>query len=234
MAKITLLAGIIMMVLSASKPCKAEDTLKKEYPVAVLVQLRSEQNRVSAMKKARDTKSLQEVQNDANEVIRRIHLDFHNNFDYCPVYYYIDTNTDLIKAKKFDGILLNEDGSVVAHPIINSSSNDYVIAYYGYPLSQAKYQSKLTDSTRYSYDPQTPYGKGLVILNDSFQQLTYFYKLGYDEIMFGKPAELKRYYYRSKHFDIEYYPFARLFSKTMLDRYSRRRMDPPGKLLQNK
>ena len=120
--------------------------------------------------------------------------------------------------------MFNEDGSKVAHSIVDKNSTDYVIAYYGYPISQQRDEKVVKDSSKYSYDPQTPMGKGLVILNDKYQQLTYFYKLGMDEMGYDLGKRFKKYYYRSKHFDIEYYPFAGTFNRTMLNRYGHRRI----------
>ena len=156
------------------------DTLSGKYPRAVLVQLRSEHNRIEALTKDGNYKAIKEVKKDAVEVKKRMILDFTTNYHYSPVYYYIGTNADFIKKKVFDGILMNADGSAVNKPVINSNSNDYVIVYYGYYIYQPKPTNVVKDSSRYIYDPETPPGKGLVVLNAQFQQIDYFYKLGYD------------------------------------------------------
>ena len=219
--KVLLLAPILL--LTKPNTSQAQQNDEKDYPSALLVQLRSEHNRIEALKKANKYKELEEVMNDGAEVRKRMILDFHNNFEYCPVYYYMDTNAEFVKEKKFAGILLNEDGSPVKDPVINSASDDYVIAYYGYPISQSRQTKVQTDTSRRSYDPDPPFGKGLVILNDKYLQLTYFYKFGYDELAFDRRKNwLKKYYYNSKHFDIEYYPLAYLFNRTMLNRYGPR------------
>lgn len=210
----------ILILLIDFNLCSAQDTTKP-YPAAVLVQLRSEHNRMEALTKARMYEELEEVKKDALAVRDRMVLDFHNNFSYCPVYYYMDTNADLIKKKIFDGILLQEDGSPVKNPVVNSNSDNYVIAYYGYPVSQSTTDKVQADAT----DSQPLFGKGLVILNDKMLQLTYFYKFGYDEIFFDKRKQwIKKYYYNSKRFDIEYYPLAYLFNHTMLEKNGRRHM----------
>ncbi len=201
----------------------ASDTLSSQYPRVLLVQLRSEHNRIEALTKARRFDEVEAVKNDAQAVIEHMKMDFHEHFDYCAVYYYIDTNAEKIKKKQFEGILLHEDGSIVKNPSVNSSSNDYAIAYYGFPISQSKLNNVQKDTSLYTYDPQSPLCRGLVIVNDQFLQLTYFYKFGYDDILFGRKRS-KKYVYKSKHFDIEYYPFAGLFNNTMLDKYGRRRL----------
>ncbi len=203
--------------------CLGADADSSKYPSAILIQLKSEHNRIAALTKAKRYSAVKEVENDAMEVNKRFKLDFHNNFTYCPIYYYIDTNVDLIKNKLFDGILFNEDGTPAKDLVINSNSTDYIVAYYGYAVSQSRHKKVQTDSSKNEYDPDPPAGRGLVILNDKFQQLTYFYKFGYDDF---KPSDeaSKQFYYSSKNYEIEYYPFAKLFNETMFDRYGRRRI----------
>jgi len=208
--------------------CYAGDKNTGKYPTAVLVQLRSEHNRILALTEARKYAMVNEVTQDALEVVKHFKLDFHDNFNYCPVYYYIDTNADLVKDKRFDDILFNEDGSPVKNPVINSNSTDYVVVYYGQALSQAKNMLVETDTSKYTYDPEPPAGKGLVVLNDKFQQLNYFYILGFDKMSI-KHSKSYKYAYKSKHFEIEYYPFAALFNKTMLDKHGHRHYQSPGK-----
>ncbi len=214
----------IIFLLSIHAICFAGNEDTGIYPRAILIQLRSEHNRIQALTEAKRYSAVTEVEQDAIEITKRIKRDFHDNFPYCPVYYYVDTNAEKIKNKQFDGVVFNEDGTLAKNIVINSNSTDYLVAFYGYPVSQAKYKKVQTDTNRYTYDTDPPAGKGLVILNDKFLQLTYFYKLGYDELGFRFNKRDRRYFYQSKHFDMEYYPFARLFNRTMLDRYGRRRI----------
>ncbi len=208
-------------------PCSyGADSLSTRYPSAVLVQLRSEHNRIDAMKKDRNYKAVEEVKKDAEEVRSRMILDFTLNFHYCPIHYYMDTNADLVKNKEFDGVLMNGDGTPVNSPAINSRSADYFIVYYGYAISQPKVNDVVTDKAKYTYDADSRPGKGLVILNDKFQQLDHFYKLDYDDAFFKHKKKLTKYYYVSKHYDIEYFPFAKLFEQNMGDKYARHRIDP--------
>jgi len=213
-----------VILLSASASVFAQDSTVARYPAAVLVQLRSEHNRMVMMEKNHHERELNEVKRDAAEVMNKMKLDFHDNFRYCPVYYYMDTNAALIKDKKFDGILTDENGAIVRNPVVTGKSTDYVIAYYGYPVSQSRLTDVQTDTSLYSYDPQTPNGIGLVILNDQFLQLTYFYKLGYDELFTGNRAAIKKYTYKSRRFEIEYYPMARLLNDRLVSKDNRRRI----------
>ncbi|MFI5196655.1 MAG: hypothetical protein ACHQD8_06160, partial [Chitinophagales bacterium] len=117
---------MVFFILTQPFAGYAGDTLSGKYPRAVLVQLRSEHNRIAALAKDNRYQDIEEVEKDALEVKKRMILDFTNNYHYCPVYYYMDTNADFIKKKVFDGVLMNVDGSPVSKPVINRNSNDYV------------------------------------------------------------------------------------------------------------
>jgi hypothetical protein len=237
----------LMLLPIASLKSYAEDTTTVRYPTVVLYQLRSEHNRISALLRNKDPEEAAFVDQEAKEVIKRVHLDFKNNFKYCPVYYYMDTNADLIKKRVFNGVLLNDKGEFVNDVIPAGNNNAYVIAYYGYALSQAKYTDEVEDtneylnnpqlayqmdnktplvkkSTKYKYDSDPPNGKGLVILNPKFRQLTYFYKIGFDEYKFNRGKNVGPTHYRSKKYDIEYYPFAKNFNVNMFGKYGNRRI----------
>ena len=213
----TLFSLLFLMLswLTTSASNGWDDTL--HVPKAVLVQLRSEHNRIEALTKNRLYSKVEEVQKDALAVVTKMKLDFRDNFSACPVYYYVDTNADQIKKKKFDGVLMNADGSPVTD---FGFSDDYLVIYYGYPAVQGRLKDKVTDTSSYQYDTGQPFGKGLVVLNDEFQQVNYFYKLGYDEFWYKIGKRFKKYCYISKHFDIEYFQCARLFN----ERFTRRRI----------
>jgi len=198
---------IIIFILLTAVPNTIQ--AQQKYPRLVLVQLRSEHNRMEALKKAHDRAGLEQVQKDAMAAKAAMVYDFSSNFTYCPVYYYIDTNAELIKQRRFDNILLDSNGNAVTTPVISSTSTDYVIVYYGYHIQQANAARVVTDSTKYRYDPEGPTGKGLVVLNDKFQQISYNYKQQYADLLLGKKRKLKNYYISPK-FDIEYFPLAKL------------------------
>ncbi|MCD6013679.1 MAG: hypothetical protein K0Q79_3541 [Flavipsychrobacter sp.] len=189
---------------------------KKKHPSAILLQVRSEHNRIEALTKAGRQKELNEVILDAQNAAAAMKRDFEDNFSFCPVYYFVDTNIDLIKQKRFDGILLASDGTPVADPVITSSSTDYYIVFFGYPVSQPKQGQVVKDPQRYKTSSGEPFGKGLVINNDEMQQLSYIIKFNYNDIFLGKEMK-KKYFYESKHFEIDYFPLAKELNKKLKD-----------------
>jgi len=218
MNRILNIVFICLFSLSGCFSSYAADTVVT--PRAILVQLRSEHNRIEALARDRRHKELEEVKNDAVAVRQKMILDFSDNFTKCPVYYYMDTDINLIKNKQFDGALLNADGSP-AHSIpLNNGSRDYLVVFYGQPVSQPKNTAVVTDTTKYSYESDVPFGKGLVILNVEFKQVNYLYMFGYNQRALKRSIKTKKYCYSSKHFDIEYFPFAKLFNNKLTTRFA--------------
>jgi hypothetical protein len=204
--------SIIALSLFTAVKVFAQDTMISKYPCAVLLQLSSEHNRITALTRAHRAKEIEQVTTDAVAVQNAMLNDFKENFHYCPVYFFLDTNANLIRNKQFVGTLMTPDGVPVERvtPCIDSAR--YLVMYYGTPSSQSR-QSNTADADN-SYG--TPAGRGLVILNENFTQISYIYKLGTAEL-FGE-AKKKKNYYSSPRFDIEYYPLASRFDERLRER----------------
>jgi hypothetical protein len=214
--------------IACSFTSHSEDTLSYKAPAAILIQLNSEHNRLAIMARRKDRKAIAEVNHDIEEVRKRMFYDFKMNFHSCPVYYYIDTNAELVKSKKFDGILMNADSTPVNKPMINSGSTNYYIVYYGY-FAQGKPGVAVKDTSINSQEPTR--GKGLVVLNDKYQQVDHFYKMGYDDLFYSlrkKKYRNKKIYYNSKHYDIEYYSFASQLNELLSGEHTTRRTKMPS------
>jgi hypothetical protein len=202
---------IVLMTICAPASYGQDAPLPSNYPRILLVQLRCEQTRIAALLKDRQYDAAEEVKQDAAGVQKSLIADFTHNFNYCPVYYYIDSNEELIRKKQFAGVLMNADGSAAANLPIGNGSNDYGIVYYGYYISQPKSGKMVKDDSKYTADPTV--GKGLVLLNDRFEQVSYVYALGYSDAMSKKTSAPEKY--ESKHFDIGYFPLAKLLNKAL-------------------
>jgi hypothetical protein len=187
----------------------AADSLTHTYPSAVLVELKTGQSRINALRADKKYSELSEAENDIDDANAAMIRDFHDHFNYCPVYYFVDTNEYLILKKQFAGVLLDADKMPAQNIAINGASKDYVIVNYGYPAEQPHHQKVVTDSAKYESNSGEPMGKGLIINNDKMQQINYLYNLGYENLLINKKD--KGYAYSSKHFNIDYYPSAKEF-----------------------
>ena len=185
-----------------------------QVPVAILVQLRVEQSRITALNEYHQTDKLKTLMADKEKVNAAMMNDFTDNFSFCPVYYYMDTNYEAVKNKKFDGILLDAAGKPVNNPVIHTGSSNYLVVCYGKPATQSTFDDIVDDSVAYMNDSGTPACDALVISDDQLRQVSFLYKLDFDEL-FIKRKFSKKYYYKSKVFKLEYYPFAALLNKQL-------------------
>ena len=214
--KITTLLLLLMSIFAYSQ---SADIAKKnnQFPRVILLQINTEQNRIRALEKNKRDKEVEIVKKDAAIISSKMKADFKENFNYCPVYFFMDTNQAMIRSRNFDGFLMNVDGSI-AKNILTDSSKDFLIVYYGYPT----YQSNRTKVVKKSYEMDTsrlfiPYGKGLIINNYRMEQVSYLYKFGFDNFFYRLKKSNRKYIYESKKYDIEYLPFARNFNERLIE-----------------
>jgi hypothetical protein len=166
---------------------------------AVLVQLSSEQNRIQYAKAHNRTHDVAETSYEAKKVRQVTTRDFKDNFTYCPVYYYIDTNRDYIRNKQFDGVLLDDSCRPVANGVMNGADNDYIVVYYGFSEDS---KSTATDH------------KGLVVLDDQFHQIYYIFKSQISSSVEDQKV-ISKYSYQSPKYDIDYSPHAEKLNDKM-------------------
>jgi hypothetical protein len=196
---------------------------QQQFPRAVLVQLRSESNRITALTKAHRYRQVEEVKADAQKISMAMIKDFKENFHYCPVYYFMDTNLNQILEQRFDGILFESDSRIPAtNIIVHPGDTDYVIAFYGFPVVQGYGTGTVRDISKYQANSGEPFGRGLVINNYKMQQVHYFYKLGYENFLWSGRKKNKRNVVTSDHFDMEYFPFAKSFQKLVKSNWTSR------------
>lgn len=189
---------------------------KKEAPQVILVRLNSESNRIATLE-ARHDKRLPQAIADGEQERQAMINDFRDHFNYCRVYFFMDTCEQAILEKRFNGVLLNADGSTASDLPIGPGSHNYDIVGYGYPTQQysANEQIKRDSSV---YDDQAFSVRGLIIYDDSLNQRSYLYKFDYGLL---KKDNRSIYVFASKTFDIEYFPFARFFDK-MITRHPKK------------
>jgi hypothetical protein len=219
-SSIKLLISTLILLISFKGFSQVDNARTK----AVLVQLKSENRRMQAMYAAKDYRQLHQLTSDVKEVASVTIKDFEQDFKYCPVYYYMDTNLQHIKERKFDGVLFDADGQIITKPVISPADTDYLIVLYGYPAVQEPGTQKVSDSAKYKVGNGEPFGRGLVIHNYKLEQVNYLYKVTLDEgkffftRMFQKRSKRNNNFYFSKQHGLEYMPFAKQFSERLTEK----------------
>lgn len=188
-------------------------------PKVILVQLNTETNKIKYLQDHNMIEEANEVKNDVAKIAEVTKNDFKDNFSFCTVYFFADTNMNLIKERKFDGVLYYNDGSIAKNITITPTDTNYYIAMFGHAYSAPGITH--TDN-QMQQDPSYLYGKGLVMLNYQFKQLShntfhYIFKFDYFDMFVKKDP---RYSYSSKRFDIEYYQSAKRLNKLITEYFS--------------
>ena len=216
------LSTIISFLLLALCATPASAKNKKEVPGKpdfILVQLRSETSRINGAIKTKRADLLEVIKKDGAAIASAMMNDFKDNFKFCPVYFYMDTNMYKVINKQFDGILMDADGHYVQHVPINKDSKDSRIVYYGKPVPQYFFEKVVTDSSDYNYRTSHPDYTGLVVCNNIMQQMDFFKSKGLGLRYYKKNVDTK-YWYKSSKFEMDYFPIAKRFSDNLKEEYS--------------
>jgi len=191
----------------------------KRIPTAILVQLRTEQNRREALIHDKKYEDLEILKKDAYGAMDATVRDFRDHFNACQVYYFMDSNFEQVMAHKFDDVLLDANLSPVPRPQIEDSN--YLIVFYGYPTWQTK--KGKWDTTKQKHMGGQPNGRALVINDPNFRQIHYIYNLDFDFFNFKRKFTKNPYRYESRKFDIEYNPSAAELNRQFLYAKQRRK-----------
>lgn len=202
----------ILTIFFAALICSSI-TSRGQGPTSILVMLKSGNSKIEYFEKRRDKKSIDLVRNDANEAMKAMINDFTDNFQYCPVYYFIDTNLQLIKDKKFDGVLFDKDRKVYTTSPIKTTDSSFFIVYYGHPPVEIR----TGKNGEQSYTSKSYPGRGLTVLDHQYKPLRrpkilYVYEPEISELVRGKDP---KYNYSSKNFDIGYKQLAKILQNTI-------------------
>lgn len=194
-------------------------------PKAILVQLFTNQNKLNYLKERKKADDILLLKQDTDSIITSIVRDFNDNFYYCPVYYYIDSNIEHIKKKEFDGILLNEHLQPVNNAVIQNGETNFQIVIFGYPIQKSTDNLKKEERGDFfasNYAVTTNYKQRLVVFDHNFSKLPLPLPNGSNNVYGGplkEPAE--SYLYTSKKFPLYYKPYAKSLSAKMYDFYGR-------------
>jgi hypothetical protein len=203
-------------------------------PKAMLIELLTRDNQRAYLIKNRPD-LLSEFDRDVQAVIQRTVTDWSNNFSFCPVYFFLDTNADRIMRGEFAGVLLDSNLAPVEHPVVANGERHIYIGYYGSAMSQpdtVRENSPLTSAGQYMEhdgdDVTSLIRERFLVHNADFRMLgedkprTNYYRAFRPPNMTGR--EYRRYrralVYNAKRWYIDYQPVAFSYDAT-LRRYFR-------------
>jgi hypothetical protein len=178
-------------------------------PKAILVELSTFQNKIKFLQQKGNTGGVVAVGTAAKKVDDAMMLDFANNFESCPVYFFLDTNAQKVREKKFKNVLMSADGRFVG----DTTLVQYNIVYYGYPVP----------------NDNNPAVKGLVVLDSAFDQMQAPYPYFTPTLKYSTLGGSAQYVYETDKYGIEYYPGAKKLSAALLRYFLPRKQKAPAK-----
>lgn len=200
----------------------------------VLIKLPTYNKRILVYEKAKNYKYAKICRTDAANVQKEMIADFKENFSFCDYYFFYDTLTDAILNKQFTGILFDKNLNPVTTNPIAPDDTSYQIIYFGNYVSEFSEvtDSKLAKSGRentYNVGSQT---KRLVLLNHSGNRIpdpvpngTLYTRLPTFFSGNKKGKKKSKPVYKSKKFDIYYYPSTKYLSSHMNRYYNEYKAD---------
>jgi hypothetical protein len=126
----------------------AHDNIKMLKEGALLVRLKTSENRIKALTRIGDVKGAQEEKAKQFKENKAIAFGFKEKLNFCKVYFFYSTYSDKISEGKLEGVLMNSE----LQPDSSYAGANYLVAEFG--------QSATSNAT------------GLIILDKKFVQLT--------------------------------------------------------------
>lgn len=187
-------------------------------PKALLVIIPSESNRRAALQNMHDTKKLSLLEDAVKNVQRKMVMDFTDNFHYCPVYFFVDTNQAKIKALQFDGILLDSTLKPATNPVLANGDTNFIVGCYGIMSPTHDTTASTAEAYKKHQDIATQ-TQSFYAMDHKFQILHSGYPFKSYSLTKDPGYKMKKsknaYYYSSPFFEISYAASAWKYSATL-------------------
>ena len=136
----------------ALKKQKIEYTQGKIHELrntALLVRLRGYQKQISAFEKQENASMVKLMKSKRDELNQSIIEAFNSEFDFCKVYFFYNYDTQKIKNKDFENVLVNKDLKI--DDSIEFDLDDFLIGEIGYAFHELDTITTSTDFSNYGF-----------------------------------------------------------------------------------
>lgn len=97
-------------------------------PKAVLVEIFTGYKRLD---RTQDNLTKPELETALKKATQKMKMDFEDNFKYCPVYYFYDSNIVAIQNGEIVEHIMDKNGNKVENPVIQNGDTTVLLLYYG-------------------------------------------------------------------------------------------------------
>jgi len=213
----------ILFVSAITLPAKAQLFTRRHAhpgekpPAFLLVELPTEVGRYNYFLQHNKPEKAAKLRLANNQKVHCMITDFSDNFNFCPVFYFNDTDQDKIKDKQWLHVLRDKNGDLINTSLSILSDTNYFIMYYG--LLPAIKSNVSADGTSFAEEYNDVSFANLVAVDKNFNRL----KNGLPEKAHFTAYQLSavpaKYACLIKEFDIEYKPLAAFYAKTLVHFY---------------
>lgn len=120
---------IIDVQLSMAQMVRRTKALPNEpAPKAVLVEIFTGYKRLD---RTQDNLTKPELESALKKATQKMKMDFEDNFKYCPVYYFYDSNIVAIQNGEIVEHIMDKNGNKVENPVIQNGDTTVLLLYYG-------------------------------------------------------------------------------------------------------
>ena len=191
---------------------------KQRPPKAILVEIFMRERLMNHYVSSKQTKKEAALKRDIEGVKNAIVADFSDNYTYGPVYFFYDTDADAVRAKKFEGVLMDKDLKPAKNIVLTPTDSNYFIVYFGTTAGSGSTSSfGFSDNhgdneLRYSSGTIKREAYRLQLLDPNFNELPqYVVRDAYN--MEREYRHVPKYSYNSSLLKIYYWAFAAELSK---------------------
>ncbi|XZF15161.1 hypothetical protein ACTHGU_03420 [Chitinophagaceae bacterium MMS25-I14] len=202
-------------------------------PKVILIEINTEKNRTTYLQQKGDTQKLAWLREASEGATRAMINDFNDFFNFCPVYYFYDTNLQDVINKNYS-VLMDADRKPLGSNIKISDTDEIKIAYFGYPNTD-----KHVVPEGVAEDPDSPearvydktYGTGnypsnskaleagLVVTDKDFKETKTDRRFYVGRNRSLNAFRNHRYSYSSPHFSIQYVRSAEELDRLLTEHY---------------
>lgn len=100
----------------------------EKAPKAVLVELFTGYKRLD---RTQDSLTKPELQDALKKANQKMMMDFEDNFKYCPVYYFYDSNIVALQNGQILDFLMDDKGRKIENPVLQDGDTSIFLLYYG-------------------------------------------------------------------------------------------------------
>lgn len=100
-----------------------------DFPKAIVVVLTTQQSKIAYLEKNGKTDQANTIRKEAGQAMLCTINDFTDHFSLYPVYYVMDTNVNLLRERKLQGILLDKNRNVINGKKLDSTDFYMIVKY---------------------------------------------------------------------------------------------------------